>query len=313
MLMTLTATLMMPLLSTIDLATGVWQVAPQVQTEFNGQSLGLKKTKDRAVVLIHGLVLRLIHPEKASRPELHEWQEAKSPMVKALAEEFDVFSFSYAQTTSCDLVASSPGMKQQIENLRKAGYQEIILIAHSAGGLIARQFVERFPDVGVTKVISVCAPHTGTELATIGFGLPRPQVPFIKSLAPQLRQVSATEPIKLTDDLQFCAVVCKMKGFGHDTLVNVESQWPLELQSQGIPAVLVNINHFDAMKGDHSIAAIRELTRERLVRWSPEQVAQARKIIFGPLADEAAIRDPKAKDRPFLRTIGKKIFDRYMP
>ncbi len=313
MLATLTATLMMPLMSTIDLPTAVWQVAPPAVAEFNGQPIELKKTKDRAALLVHGLVLRVIQPSKAGHPELHEWQLAKSPMAQALAADFDVFSFSYAQTTSCDLVASSPGMRDQVEKLRKAGYKEIVLIGHSAGGLIVRQFVERFPKSGVTKVLEICAPNTGTELATIGIGLPKPQVPFIKSLAPGLRQVAATEPVAIDESIEFCAVVCKVPGLAHDTLVNIESQWPRELQKQGIPAVLIGINHFDAMKSPFSVAAIHELARERLVRWTPEQVEKARTIIFGRDADAAAIRDPKAKDRPFLRNIGKRLLDRYNP
>lgn len=313
MLSTIAATLMLPLLSTIDLPTAVWQVAPQGKAEFNGQTLELKKTKDRAVLLVHGLVLRMIRPDKAGKPELHEWQQAKSPLAQALAPDFDVFSFSYAQTTSCDTVASSPGMRDQVEKLRKAGYKEIILIGHSAGGLIVRQFVERNPKSGVTKVIEVCAPNTGTELATIGVGLPKTQVPFIKSLAPQLRTVGATEPIVIDESIEFCAVICKVRGFSHDTLVSVESQWPRDLQKQGIPAVLIGINHFDAMKGAHSVSAIDQLAREKLVRWTPEQTEKGRQIIFGPDADEAAIRDPKAKDRPLLRSIGKRLFDRYSP
>lgn len=313
MLSTLSATLLLPLLATIDLPTAVWQVAPEAKAEFNGQTLELRKTKDRAVLLIHGLVLRVIQPNKANKPELHEWQLAKSPMAQALAADFDVFSMSYAQTTSCNIVASSPGMREQVEKLRKAGYKEIILIGHSAGGLVARQFVERFPNAGVTKVIEVCAPNTGTELATINVGLPKPQVPFIKSLAPNIRTVQSIEPITIDETIEFCAVVCKVRGFSHDTLVSVESQWPRDLQKQGIPAVLVSINHFDAMKAPHSVAAIHQLAREKLVRWTPEQVDKARQILFGPDADEAAIRDPKSKDRPLLRTIGKKLFDRYNP
>lgn len=313
MLSTIAATLMLPMLATIDLPTGVWQVAPVANAEFNGQTLELKKSKDRAVLLIHGLVLRMIRPEKAGRPELHEWQLAKAPLVQALAPDFDVFSFSYAQTTSCDTVASAPGMRDQVEKLRKAGYKEIILIGHSAGGLIARQFVERFPKSGVTKVIEVCAPNNGSELATISVGLPKTQVPFIKSLAPQLRTVTATEPFTIDEKIEFCVVVCKVRGFAHDTLVGLESQWPRDLQKQGIPAVLVGINHFDAMKGAHSVSAIDQLAREKLVRWTPEQTEKGRQILFGPDADEAAIRDPRAKDRPLLRTIGKKLFDRYSP
>ncbi len=35
--------------------------------------------------------------------------------------------------------------------LRKSGYKEIVLIGHSAGGIIARQFLERYPKGGASQ------------------------------------------------------------------------------------------------------------------------------------------------------------------
>lgn len=310
MLPSVTALIAMPFLSVTDLTTAVWQVAPLVRAEYDGQPVELKKTKDRAAFLVHGLMLHPIRQEKSYKTELHDWQEAKSGLVKALAADFDVYAFSYAQTVSMDVVASSPGMRNNVKKLRRAGYKEIVLIGHSAGGLIAREFVERFPDAGVTKVIQVAAPNFGSELATINFGVPKSQTLFVRSLAPAPRTAVALEAPKLDAKFEFCCVVCKLWGLPHDTLVNLDSQWSKDLQKQGIPATLLALNHFDAMKGPHAVSTISELAREKLVRWTPEQIEQGRQIIFGPDADAAALKHPDAKRRPLLRVIGKKLTER---
>lgn len=307
---TLTALVMMPLFGVTDLPTAVWQVAPVVRAEYDGQPLELRKTKDRAAFLVHGLMLHPIRQEKSFKTELHDWQLPKSGLVQALAADFDVYSFSYAQTTAVDAVASTPGMRNHIRKLRRAGYKEIVLIGHSAGGIIIRQFAERYPDSGVTKVIEVAAPNGGSDLAMISVGLPKPQVSFIKSLAPPVRTAISQDGPKLSDKLEICCVVCKLGGLPSDTMVKLDSQWPADLQEQGVPAALVVINHFDAMKGPHAVRTIGTLAKEKLVRWTPAQVEQGRRVLFGPDPDAAAAHHPASDGRPLVRVIGRKLLDR---
>jgi hypothetical protein len=309
MFLTLTAVLFFPLAQSVELPTAVWQVAPHVKAEFDGQKVPMQKTKTRAVILIHGLMLHPILVEKATRTELHDWQLAKNDLTKALAPDFDVYAFSYAQTTPVDVVASCPGLISFVQKVREAGYQEIILIGHSAGGVVCRQFVERYPKAGVTKVIQVAAPNGGSELAQISFGVPRLQASFVKSLAPPLRTTIAKESPPLPKDLEFCCVVCKLRGVQNDTLVTTESQWSPDLRKQGIPATLVLINHFEALKAPHAVSAINELAREKLVRWDETQTDQAREVLYGSDPDSAAIKHPQGKERPVLRILVKKFLD----
>ncbi len=310
MLPTLTSLLMMPFLGATELPTAVWQVAPQVRADYDGQPLELKKTKDKAVFLVHGLMLHPIRQEKALKTELHDWQYAKSGLTQALAAEFDVYAFSYAQTTVLDVVASTPGMRGHIQKLRRAGYKEIVLIGHSAGGIVSRQFAERFPESGVTKVIEVAAPNFGSDLATINVGLPKPQVQFIKSLARPVRTAISLDSPKLRRDLEICCVVCKLGGLQNDTMVALDSQWSTDLQKQGVPAMLVVINHFDAMKGPHAVQTISTLAKEKLVRWTSAEVEQGRQIMFSSDADAAAVKHPESGGRPLVRVIGRKLLDR---
>src|SRR5262249_35973128 len=121
----------------IDLPAKLWQVAPD-----NPAPPWLVTRKERAVVLVHGL---RFHPLRrrtpATRPARHEWQEPRSELVKALAADADIYAFSYAQTVPLDAVAHSAGLREAVGQLRAAGYREIVLIGHSAGGVISRLFV----------------------------------------------------------------------------------------------------------------------------------------------------------------------------
>ena len=265
----------------VEPATEMWQVAPDT-SEKPWVVPETPPDRTRAVVLIHGLFVHPVRPAKASQPWLRDWQEAKSDLVKALAKDSDVFAFAYAQTAPVDEIAHGAGLQDAVARLRKAGYKEIVLVGHSAGGVIARQFVEQFPDAGATKVIAVAAPFAGVEVASFKVGYPKVQAPFVQSLAPEVR----TEAVRanknpLGKDVQIACVVCKLKLVETDGLVSTGSQWPDDLQKFGVPIVLAPVNHFTVMQSSAAVKQIAELAREKLTRWGPEGVDKARKVLFG--------------------------------
>jgi pimeloyl-ACP methyl ester carboxylesterase len=269
----------------VNLPTEIWQVAPDAKTRPGWSNT--QKIKDRAVLLVPGLKIHPLRPVLATRPDLHNWQEPNSDLVRTLAKDSDVYSFGYAQITALDVVAQSPGLRDAVANMQKAGYKEIVLIGHSAGGVISRLFVESNPECGVTKVITVAAPHIGSELANLKGGYPKVQATFIQSLAPEARMQAA--PRRIDDKIEMACVVCKLKRVDGDGLVHISSQWPEECRKMGIPAVLVQGSHFEAMIGPGGVKAIGELAREKLTRWSTEEVDKARKVLF---------RDPDEKPGP---------------
>lgn len=269
-----------PIPAAAVLPTGLWQVAPD-QGGKVWEPPAKRSEKTRAVVLIHGLHIHPFHPARAMTTACAPWQDSKSTLVKTLANDFDVFAFSYAQTVPVDEVTESQGLRDSVANLRKSGYKEVVLIGHSAGGIIARQFLERYPNGGATKVIAVAAPFTGAEAATLKIGYPKVQASFVKSLAPEPRlEATKANAHALGKDAQVVCVVCKLKRGETDRVVQTRSQWPEDLQRMGVPAVLSNVNHFEAMQNPETVTAITELARERLTRWSPEEVEKARKILF---------------------------------
>lgn len=265
--------------------TATWQPSRSKQADVPG--LVAEVTKTRAVVLIPGLQLHLLRPEKCRAPEQHDWQRPHSKLVKELAPDFDVYALGYTQCQPLDAVSLSFGLRSTVAALAKAGYREIVLVGHSAGGIIARQFVERFPKSGVTKVIQVAAPNAGSDYATIGIGIPKTQLPFIRSLAPEYRVSASPSTLTLPSQLDFVCLVCQGGNRRSDTIVDFESQWPPELQSQGVPAVLVASYHNEAVKADAPVKAIGLLAREKLVRWSSEQTATAKRILFKETPNKA--------------------------
>jgi pimeloyl-ACP methyl ester carboxylesterase len=243
--------------------------------------------KVRAVVLVPGLYVHPLHPSKVMVPERRNWQEPKSELVKALAPDSDVFAFGYSQAVTLDDVALSAGLLDAVTRLRKLGYTQIVLIGHSAGGVIVRQFAERRPGAGVTKVIAVAAPFAGAEAATFKVGYPKVQKAFVHSLAPEVRtEAVRTNPFPISAELEFACVVCKLKHAKSDGLVGINSQWPEELQKLGVPSVLATVSHFDVMHSASAAKTIAELVRGKVVRWSPEQTEQARKKIHSEQVSE---------------------------
>src|SRR6476661_1396844 len=125
--------------------------APVVKVDFMftrvapaGDKEGRSKDQTRAVVLIHGLSLLPILKDK--KLALRTWQQSGSVLVKQLAPHADVYAFAYSQTTAVDQIPEGGKLAEHVAALKKAGYKEIVLVGHSAGGLVARHFVEDHPD-----------------------------------------------------------------------------------------------------------------------------------------------------------------------
>jgi triacylglycerol lipase len=64
-----------------------------------------------------------------------------------------------------------PQLAQRIDEVCAAcDAQQVILIAHSMGGLVSRSFIARHGIAQVEQLITFASPHQGSELARLGFG-----------------------------------------------------------------------------------------------------------------------------------------------
>ena len=240
---------------------------------------GRSADRDKAVVLVHGLGLHPFSSDKALRAKLHVWQQADSPVVKKLGEQADVYALAYGQNASIDRIAADPSLVRYLGHVRKEGYREIILIGHSAGGLIVRQLVEDHPDLGVTRVIQVCAPNAGSGWASLKAATAA-QMEFMVSLTRgfRLKALERREGKKIPASVEFVCVVGSTHLPG-DGIVVAKSQWPLDLQAQGVPAHSLRASHWDAMKNPRTLELLQKLVREPQPRWEPKKVLESLKAI----------------------------------
>lgn len=266
--------------------------APPVETEFAQvfpapRVAGLADRspgQTRAVILLHGLRAHPFKETNVAKPGFQDWQEPRSTLVKTLADVADVYAFAYGQNAAIDSIVQVPALRTSINRLRQIGYREIILVGHSAGGLVARQFVEDFPLAGVTKVIQVCCPNGGSSWGKVKIGVRAAQVAFLDSLTKENREqcLKDRNGKKIPEHVEFVCVVGNGGAVG-DGVVLSRCQWTEDLQKQGIPAVAVSTNHFLIMRSKEGAQAIAALVREKQIRWDPDRIATTRKHLLGDM------------------------------
>lgn len=263
--------------STPAIETSFIQVAPAKEQGHWWNAPG----KMRAVVLIHGLLVHPFSKTNVTRPHLHSWQKSDCLLVKRLAQEADVFAFSYAQTVTADEIAECPELEKHIRKLHEDGYREIVLIGHSAGGVIARQLIEDHPDCGVTKVIQVCAPNVGSGWAKWQM-VRANQIEFLDSLTKPARRRSLSQRAdkEIPPHIDFACVVGTGTVVG-DGMVSNRSQYPPDLQKQGIPAYPFHNMHWMVLRSQKGVELVARLVREPQPRWDEKQVAAVRRQLPG--------------------------------
>jgi hypothetical protein len=273
------------------------QLAPAYR---EGAAMRRSVAQPRAVVLVHGLRLHPFSGRGAARADWHNWQKTDSLLVRTLAVESDVFAFAYSQDVPLETIAEARALHEGIWRLRELGYRDIVLVGHSAGGLVARQFVEDYPQAGVTRVIQVCAPNGGSGWAWARMAVRKNQGPFLTSLTKKDRQASLRERAekRIPAEIEFVCVVGlrsvsllapseapekASRGVlpPGDGLVAAACQWTPDLQEQGIPAVPLVAGHTSVLHTQEGIATIARLVRQRIGRWDEAAVTAARVRILG--------------------------------
>jgi hypothetical protein len=235
----------------------------------------------QAVLLIHGFHYHF-RDSSVPKAEFRPWQKADSALVKELGKSADVFTFAYGQNVPLDTIVKESKLAASIAELRKLGYSDIVIIGHSAGGLIARHFIEDNPDAGVTKVIQECAPNGGSPLATLTG--PKSQKVFLQCLTTEHRmkclEVRANK--KIPEKIQFVCVIAKAdKKSDSDGVVPCNCQWTADLHKQGIPAISVVGSHREVVRDAKLAVTLGTLVREKQARWTPQEVEKAKKEFFG--------------------------------
>jgi pimeloyl-ACP methyl ester carboxylesterase len=235
--------------------------------------------KDRAIVLIHGFRY-YFRDQDVPEPRFHSWQKPGSLLVQALARQADVFAFSYGQNATIAEIVTRSSLRENLDHLHKLGYHEIVLIAHSAGGLIARRLIEDYPTCGVTKVIQVCCPNAGALSASLG--VHKAQQAFVHNLSFEGRRQDLLKraKVRIPKTISFVCVVALGALGTSDGVVTCASQWSPDLRKQGIPAVPVKANHRTATRGSEGVKTLVRLVHDNTPRWTQEQVSKEETKLF---------------------------------
>lgn len=257
------------------LATDFMMVAP---ASVKGADAVRSTDEDRAVLLIHGLRGSALRTEDAFEAHFHDWQKPGSSMVEALGRESDVFAFTYGQNVPVDDIASLPQLDVAIEKIESLGYSQFVVVGHSAGGVIARLYVEDHPATGITKVVQVCSPNLGSKLGKMDRMARDPHEAFVFSLSDKVRErvLSEREDRKIPPSVEFVCVIGDGGGWG-DFVVDDDSQWPPDLRAQGVPAIQERTLHFTAMRSGRMAEKVAALVRDPQPRWDAVAVETARK------------------------------------
>src|SRR5262245_7646701 len=271
----------LPLLGVLVLNVPVVQTrCEQVAPAPAGEVWARSPKQDRAVLLIHGYRVQL-QDQTVARAELRGWQKPSATLVKELAPHADVFAFAYGQDVPIDTIVARSTLRSDVARIRRLGYRDIVLVGYSAGGIIARHFVEDYPDDGVTKVVQLAAPNGGTAIANL-FG-PSKQRAFLDCLTEDGRQrcLKTRSAKHVPDAVQFVCIVCRRDHLDTDSVVPCAAQWTVDLQEQCIPATLLNELHREAPWSAAAARLIAELVRQEQPRWDKERVDRGRKEILG--------------------------------
>jgi Palmitoyl protein thioesterase len=249
------------------------QVAPAHAVE---QPMIRSKGQTRAVV-----VMQEFAASRKGKPgnEWHAYQQAGSTLVKHISTQADVFALAYEQTVAVSAIAGSAEFRQCIQSLKDTGYTEIVLVGFATGGLVARQYVEDEPKAGVTKVIQIGAMNQGLR-ANSG------QNALQKSLSRQARHDFFRERLdkKIPEGVEFVCVVdtgwVEGNWLGKGEEWSLSTQWPRDLQAQGIPANVLTTKYLWSSWADEGARVIAELIKEEQPRWEPKQVETTRKSLI---------------------------------
>lgn len=133
---------------------------------------GGPSSKRRSIVLIHGLQI-----DRTSCREFMEWSDAEvaaewnnfiagvidCPSCGPIDDSYNIYFFRYPTLVTPDVAAAL--LRAELNRLSAEGsaqeFEELVLVGHSMGGLVARYFsaVNEFSDI--QKVVTLGTPHRG--------------------------------------------------------------------------------------------------------------------------------------------------------
>src|SRR5262249_4734006 len=105
---------------------------------------------------------------------------------------------------------------------------------------------------------------------------------FVESLSPAARKQALRQRTgkEIPRGVEFVCVVATVGQRG-DGVVCCRSQWPADLQEQGVPAVVMPTVHTSGMQAKANAAILALLIRKEHQRWDARRVEGMRRELLG--------------------------------
>jgi triacylglycerol esterase/lipase EstA (alpha/beta hydrolase family) len=109
-----------------------------------------------AVVLVHGYL-----SNRGYFAPMVRWLEARGVAPVIVPNYRSVFS---------NVESGAGELHAAIERLAAGGVQQVVLVCHSMGGLLARRYLQDHGEARVARLVTIASPHHGTVLSRMGIG-----------------------------------------------------------------------------------------------------------------------------------------------
>jgi pimeloyl-ACP methyl ester carboxylesterase len=212
---------------------------------------------------------------------LQEYDENKIPVLfvhgiaggptdlQALIESMDQERFQpwilyYPSGLRLDMI--SDYMLKAVAGVQdKHGFNQMILVAHSMGGLVTRSFVKKYVDKfpertdNLRMVMTINSPLGGMHSATGGVNHSPIIVPSWRDVADNSEFLSDLHAWVWPQDIPYYLVFSYKPGKDDDGVVGLNSQLPLKLQSEATRMFGFNNTHVGTVHDEAFIALFNEM------------------------------------------------------
>jgi pimeloyl-ACP methyl ester carboxylesterase len=209
------------------------------------------------------------------------------------AQRAALFSLEFSPSANRGgLALQANELSQCIAELRRfTGCGRVNLVAHSAGGLAARVYVQSalsaVPYRGdVARLITIATPHQGSKLAELFGDLVGPRLAELRPESPTIRTVNDRLP--LPSDVLFASIVVRGMAIGISGL-----EWPADAYEPHVRRDLLARLPVDYRKGGDQVVHVVSQNL-RLARTAAAYETAAGRPVLGLLA---RVQDPSPEDR----------------
>lgn len=229
-----------PLFAEEHESLGLWRPLDFLDQVGGGLFLLQPFEEDRMpVLLVHGI---------SGGP--NDWREVIGSLDRSRIQPWVL---QYPSGIDLDLV--SDYLAQAVHDLQlRLGFTQLIVAAHSMGGLVTRSFVKKlttsFPETArvLTRVISINSPMAGMSTAALAVRRSPLVLPAWRDVAAVSPFVTALAEWPWPPDIEYHLIFSYQDGRSDDGVVSLDSQLPTGMQQEATRLYAFKASHAGILK-----------------------------------------------------------------